>query len=182
MRPFSFGLVLTAAVAITACVPEAPPSVSEAAHSIKTATVEGAVTVKDATVEGTKAVVKGTAERIDDVVASITEKAEDVFSDDEKPEDEVQIEEKPAELSPSEFYGFDQSAIIARMGKPDFLRDDSNALILQYRTKNCVVDFVLMPNDDGKVEMSSWHGRHRTQGADFDELACRQDLAKRDKS
>lgn len=169
-----------AVVLLAACVQDIPPKVSETATVIKDVTVEGATKVKDATVDGATtvadgatAVKDGTVERVTKVVESIAQKAETLLGDD----DEAAA---PAELDPSDLYGLSKDELIARFGEADYERIDGDTEILQYRMDSCVVDFVLSM-ENGTLTMTSWHGRHRTQGEDFDEQACRVDLAARDR-
>jgi hypothetical protein len=95
--------------------------------------------------------------------------------------DDNQSSELAKELDPSSLYGLNKTGLIERLGRADYIRIDDNINIFQYRMENCVIDFVLT-NIDSEQELTSWHGRHSIQGQEFDEQACRIDLAERARS
>jgi len=62
-------------------------------------------------------------------------------------------------------------ALVARLGQPDFTRQDPPAQIWQYRSASCVLDVFLYPEDDGqmKVAHAATRDRERLQAP---ENAC----------
>ncbi len=56
-------------------------------------------------------------------------------------------------------------ALVARLGQPDFTRQDPPAEIWQYRGATCVLDVFLYPEDDGqmKVALAATRDRERLQ-------------------
>lgn len=98
----------------------------------------------------------------------------------------------PTSLNPHSFTGLNSTVLIARLGAPDYLRVDAEIEIYQYRLDHCVVDFVAMPTaDEPKAAdtpatnnriITSIHSRHRIMGKAYDDVACRLDLGRIDKT
>lgn len=80
-----------------------------------------------------------------------------------------------AGLNPEIFLGKTSDDLVSNLGQEDYRRIDQDVLVLQFRMPNCIIDFVM----SSEKRISSYHGRHRVYGQDYDEASCQLDLAAR---
>ena len=81
----------------------------------------------------------------------------------------------PPTLEPGSMVGLDGGQLEGRLGLPDYRRVEDTVQVWQYRLENCVVDFVLYP-DDSVHRITAWNGRHRVNGRNYDHDACSREL------
>ena len=67
-------------------------------------------------------------------------------------------------ISPQALIGLSPTQITGRLGEPELRRSEPPAEVWQYRTDTCVVDLYLY-DDDGRLQVSSYQVRPRTQAA-----------------
>ncbi|OIR06148.1 hypothetical protein GALL_116200 [mine drainage metagenome] len=71
------------------------------------------------------------------------------------------------DAKPDQFKGLTDTALLARLGQPDFRRHDGAAEIWQYYGQGCVLDLFLYAGDDGKT-VTYAETRNRNPGQDPD--------------
>lgn len=161
---FKYIAVSSVMLGLTACVPKDQLVITQ----------ETVTEAKEDIAEGVNTRVNATVSAITETINTITE---DLTGDAEITEEAAIQEEDlpPPSLDPKTLLGKSINELAVMLGTEDYRRLDQDVLILQYRMPSCIIDFVMSSDSD----VSSYHGRHRDSGKNYDDISCRLDLAAR---
>lgn len=81
-------------------------------------------------------------------------------------------------FDPGDAVGWHHATLLANLGEADYVLQDGENLLLQYDTRNCIIEFDVLPVR-GRMKVTAWRIRGRSAGAVVHQAACERQLGER---
>ena len=81
-------------------------------------------------------------------------------------------------FNPADAIGWHHATLLANLGEADYSLQDGENLLLQYDTRNCIIEFDVLPVR-GRMKVTAWRIRGRSAGAVVHQAACERQLGEK---